>query len=236
MTDASLTVSPSTQTFGNSSERSVGVMLPSEYDTVSSKLKLPPKRRNREDPTVVLAKLKTFAIYEPETGHFIVTATRRRQTTPVGSVLRTDDGSGYYRVCIDYRFYRLHMLAWLWMTGDWPQYTIDHINGDRKDNRFCNLRDVPIGTQAKNSKLYKANKTGYVGVRLHSSKKYDARVRIDNREYYLGLYPSPEEAYEARVNFLTSINHDFTERHGQPDILPEHSIPKHSINLNEIVL
>lgn len=54
-------------------------------------------------------------------------------------------------------------LCWLVHTGDWPVFTVDHINRDPFDNRFCNLRDVSQGVNNFNKGFYKAN-------RIHKDK------------------------------------------------------------------
>lgn len=49
---------------------------------------------------------------------------------------------GYLVVRIDRRLYLSHRLVWMCAHGEWPTDHIDHINGDRSDNRIDNLRDV----------------------------------------------------------------------------------------------
>jgi hypothetical protein len=83
-------------------------------------------------------------------------------------------------------------VCWLIQTGDWPEYTVDHINGDATDNRFDNLRDVPQGKNNINKRAYKCNKTGYKGV-----GKLGKKYRAVCGKTWLGTFSTPEEA--ARV-------------------------------------
>ena len=84
-------------------------------------------------------------------------------------------------------------VCWLVQTGDWPEFTIDHINGDSSDNRWVNLRDV---TQAVNNH----NKNGY---KIRANKDFKGIKKRGNRYHttvkgkHLGSYATPEEA--ARV-------------------------------------
>ena len=87
-------------------------------------------------------------------------------------------------------------VCWLVQTGDWPEHTIDHINGDSTDNRWENLRDVTQGVNNANKKPYKCNSVGYKGVNRHHNK-YWARFSHNKITYGLGHYDTPEEAARA---------------------------------------
>jgi hypothetical protein len=72
---------------------------------------------------------------------------------------------------------------------------IDHISGDSRDNRRCNLRVCRQRDNAKNQDLSVSNSTGYKGVAWHSkAKKYVAQIRSNGNYHYLGLYTTSEEA------------------------------------------
>lgn len=75
---------------------------------------------------------------------------------------------------------------------------IDHINGDKLDNRTANLRIV---TKQQNNMNREANKvrkdTHYKGVILHSSGRWTARIGIDRKKMHLGYFDTPEEAAQA---------------------------------------
>ena len=87
-------------------------------------------------------------------------------------------------------------VCWLVQTGDWPEHTIDHINGDSTDNRWENLRDVTQGVNNTNRRPYKSNSIGYKGVTFNG-KRYLARISYKNTIYRLGRYDTPEEAARA---------------------------------------
>ena len=92
--------------------------------------------------------LSTFLSYNRTTGLFL----RKRKDgswTPTGGV---NASIGYRVIGIGHRPYLAHRLAFVLMTGAWPADTVDHINGDRTDNRWANLRDVPMRVNAENKR------------------------------------------------------------------------------------
>lgn len=102
---------------------------------------------------ITQARLKELLSYDPATGVFIWKVTRNGKMKvglPAGSIDRED---GYVEICLDRRDYKAHRLAWLYVTGAWPVYGIDHIDRDKTNNRFINLRDVPHSVNLKNRVL-----------------------------------------------------------------------------------
>ena len=89
-----------------------------------------------------------------------------------------------------------HRLAWLYVHGVWPPHEVDHINGDRSDNRIANLR---LATRQQNSEnrhgAQSNSKTGLVGVSWHKrAGKWQAHIRVKGRTRYLGLFESTQDA------------------------------------------
>jgi hypothetical protein len=95
----------------------------------------------------------------------------------------------------------MHRLAWLYVTGAWPKKHLDHINGDRADNRFCNLREADDAANNQNRK--RANKcslTGVLGVTYcKQTKRYRAVIMHNRKSIHLGRFDTPEEAHAAYV-------------------------------------
>lgn len=106
-----------------------------------------------------------------------------------------------------------HSLAWLIYRGDLPSHEIDHLNGDRLDNRPENLRDVSRGVNNHNLRKSKRNTSGYSGVYWNTSaKKWQAYCRVNGKIKYIGVFSDIEEAAEA-VRKVRREN-GYTERHG----------------------
>ena len=102
---------------------------------------------------------------------------------------------------VDGKSYATHRLAWLYMTGQWPRDDIDHINGNKADNRFCNLRDVPKNFNMQNERMARANNAhGFMGVQFRKDRgKYVACLRVDGNVRRFGAFDTPEEAHVAYV-------------------------------------
>jgi hypothetical protein len=107
--------------------------------------------------------------------------------------------NGYIEIGVSDARCTAHRLAWLYVTGAWPTFHIDHINGDKADNRIANLRDVDRNMNLQNIKRAPAHsKSGLLGASFHSSTgRWASRVYAAGRQRSLGLFDSPEEAHAA---------------------------------------
>jgi hypothetical protein len=153
-------------------------------------------------------QLKSQLDYNPKTGIFtrkIHLSNFTKNTKTVGYYR-----NGYHCISVFNKKYASHRLAWLYMTGSWPKNHIDHIDGNKSNNIFLNLRDV---TNAENHQnIFKANlnnKTKLLGVmKQGKSESYQARIRHNYKTYCLGTYSTPEEAHLAYVKAKRLI-HEF---------------------------
>lgn len=145
------------------------------------------------------ARLREVLHYEPATGIFTWARPTGRRTKP-GDIAGSAEGRGYWAIRIETERYKAHRLAWLYQYGEWPQGDLDHINGDRCDNRITNLREASRSTNIQNLRTAKShNRSGFLGVILDLSKKtskrYTARIVYGGRQHSLGYYDTPEEAH-----------------------------------------
>jgi len=138
-------------------------------------------------------RLKELLSYDPETGVF-VWVKKPSTKVKIGSVAGFNS-YGYRRIQIGGAAFCLHRLAWLFMTGAFPPNDIDHINMDKADNRFVNLRAVTRSENMHNIEKQKNNTSGFKGVSYFKrSKKWRADIRINNVQKHLGSFPTPEDA------------------------------------------
>ena len=148
--------------------------------------------------------------YDPETGVF----SRKRRfapNAPAGVIDNAHDGSGHMKIRINRKKYYAHRLAWLYMTGDWPKYDIDHINGNGMDNRWANLRDVPTMVNCQNQKkANRANKsTGLLG--SHKCGRYfTATIQVKGKPIYLGNFRTAQAAHEAYISAKRTLHEGCT--------------------------
>lgn len=137
--------------------------------------------------------------YDPDTGLFRNKVRRSSRSAP-GQIIGVIDGKGYLHTTINGKFYRLHQLAFLYMTGEIPKF-IDHIDRVRTNNSWANLRPTDCKGNAGNSGIPSHNKSGYRGVSQNSnSEKWHAQIKINGKQTYLGRFNTPKEAAVAYNN------------------------------------
>ncbi len=138
--------------------------------------------------------------YDTDTGIFC------RNDKPIR--VATDDG--YLRIHFNYKKYRCHRLAFLIMGIEIPDdIEIDHINGNRSDNRFENLRMVPL-RQNQHNRIEHRN--GHLLGTTKCKNGWMARTSFGGKTKYLGTYETKEEA---SAMHMRSFRHIAGENHDQ---------------------
>lgn len=149
-----------------------------------------------DPPEFTASALREILDYDSSTGVFRWKAPRRR--VAVGSVAGARDDRGYIRITIDRRGFRAHRLAWLYVYGSWPDEDIDHINGQRSDNRIANLRACSNAENGQNRGLSTNNRSGFTGVSYHQlTRKWQAHIHGEGKRHRLGEYDTAEQAAQA---------------------------------------
>lgn len=105
-----------------------------------------------------------------------------------------------------------HRAAFALGFGRWPNGEVDHINGDRRDNRLVNLREVNSGTNRRNMRLHGRNKSGASGV-FQSGTRWKAYINISGKRINLGSFGSFEAALERRKSAESELG--FHKNHGR---------------------
>ena len=149
-------------------------------------------------PTTITSELlRSVVRYEPETGAFYWLVDRGPKH--VGDRAGTITQQGYRQLTINTIAARANRMAHLYMTGSHPVGQMDHINGDRQDDRWENLRDVTPSMNMQNRKAAQAtNKSGLLGVFfLRRKNKWTARLRRRGVDHYIGHFDTPEQAHAA---------------------------------------
>ena len=153
-------------------------------------------------------ELKDVLDYDPESGGMTWRLSRSNRVK-VGDRAGTNSGHGYLVVRVLGEKHYVHRLAWLYSFGVFPVEHIDHVNGDRSDNRISNLREASQSENFQNLKSAKiTNKCGMLGAHKHKQvdNKWQARIRLNYKTYYLGLFDSAEQAHEAYLKAKREIH------------------------------
>ena len=159
------------------------------------------------------SELKGMFSYDAETGYFkrLSCISTRFKT---GSIAGGKNFNGYIIITIKGKRHRAHRLVWLYCYGVFPDDYIDHINGDKEDNRLMNLRNVTNKDNGKNQKLSKTNSSGVTGVCWHNrDKKWVAQIRVNDKNKYLGGFSDVGDAIKARE--IANVEYGYHPNHGR---------------------
>lgn len=148
---------------------------------------------------ITAERLRELLDYDPDSGLFTwkIDRPRAKKGDTAGCVAIKLDGRRYLVIRISQKNYYAHRLAVLWMTGEFPDFLIDHRNGNGLNNSWDNLRLATDSQNSYNSKR-NAGRSGYRGVWYEDrSGRYVAVISHEGKRTNLGTYDTAEEA--ARV-------------------------------------
>ncbi|RVL48458.1 HNH endonuclease [Sinorhizobium meliloti] len=155
--------------------------------------------------------LKKHFKYDPETGGLFWL---KRD----GSLRRAGwkNEEGYLAVMIGGKRHRVHRIIWILTYGTHPE-VIDHLNGDRADNRLFNLREASVADNNRNTRRRKDNTSGVTGVYRSNNpnKPWRAQIADKGRDFALGSYSTLIEAAMARK--AAEAKFGFHKNHGRPE-------------------
>lgn len=144
--------------------------------------------------------------YSPDTGEFFWKKPARGRRKSVGY---KDTGKwGYTQICILNKNFLAHRLAWFLYYGEFPEGIIDHINGDKSDNRIINLRIASPSDNQCNRGSQINNSLGIKGV-YRSGNKFRATITKDRTTTYLGTFTTIEEASSIRNIMAEDLHNRF---------------------------
>ena len=158
--------------------------------------------------------VRSILDYNPETGEF-----RWKDRTPemfasgnrpvgwrcrnlnskwAGKIAGTLHPGGHIIIRIFKINYKAHRLAWVYMTGAWPNDEVDHINRIGSDNKFANLREANHAQNMANRIAQSNNTSGFKGIDWHrQTGKWRARIMVNGAAFHLGLFESKDSASSA---------------------------------------
>lgn len=161
--------------------------------------------------TLTQTKLKEVLEYRPETGEFVWLKCKRKGFK-LGAPAGTKRGDGYVLIQVDGKVTYAHQMAFLYMAGEIPA-EIDHIDHDRSNNRWGNLRAVTRTENQRNRVRSRNNKSGITGVCFDCRRgKWLAYITLDGAVKQLGAFYELEDAMACRLAANTA--HEFHPNHG----------------------
>lgn len=162
------------------------------------------------DPAIFRDLIDHLA-YDPATGVLTWNRKLRGGRKAVGTVAGTLRRDGYLYVCFRRRRYLAHRLCWAIYHGSSPAgIDLDHVNGDRADNRIANLRSASSSENNRNKGKQPTNTTGFKGVhRNRRSGKFSASVNHLKVKYSLGMFDRAEDAARAYDAAVVRLHGEF---------------------------
>lgn len=161
-------------------------------------------------------ELSEELIYDPATGRF----TWKKEPGTIAT-------NGYRYIRVNQKMLLAHRIAWLMATGEDPEGSvIDHVNGDRLDNRIENLRTATYSQNSANAKRHSRNTSGLKGAskRIKNGKwtgRWQASITYQRRQLHLGEFDTKEEAHAAYLEAARSLQGGFAHDGQERELVPQ---------------
>lgn len=144
--------------------------------------------------------------YNPTTG---ILARRSLRSQCLGCL----DSQGYLRLKIGRKVYLAHRLIWKIVTGNEPPPALDHIDGNRLNNRVDNLRAASHGENQQNTSRQLNNTSGHKGVSWSKThKSWQVSVMGDGKSLWLGRYKNLEDAVKIITDARSRLHGEFARQ------------------------
>lgn len=163
---------------------------------------------------IELTYLRSVISYDEKTGKVFW----KKLTSPrikIGNEAGSKYANGYTYLHLNNTVFMMHRIIWFYYYGEWPESEIDHINGERSDNRICNLRLV---TRRQNMQNKKRNREGLPSGAWFNKEqnRWLSGFGAENKFFHLGSFDNQKDALQAYSN--ACINYE------QNGILPKEII------------
>lgn len=167
----------------------------------------------RANPGLIAhSRLLAILSYDPLSGQFTWRVTLGR-TSPAGALAGCISSKGYVLIETGGHCYVASRLAWFYVHGIWPSDLVDHIDGDRQNNRIANLREADAKTNAENRSCLSTNKVGLLGVSQDkSSGRFNSIIHSGGVQTRLGQFDTAEEAHAAYLEAKRFLHAGATQR------------------------
>lgn len=156
-------------------------------------------------------QLRALLKYFPDTGEWtwLVAVARRVKVGDTAGWRRAD---GRRKISIDSKTYYGSRLAWLYMTGQWPDGEVDHDDLNKANDRWSNLRKATHAQNQTNSRPRRHNKAGLKGVAINSKGHrlpFYAQISVNGKVRRIGSFATAQAAHEAYCAEARSIHPEF---------------------------
>lgn len=169
----------------------------------------------RELPNIDI--LRSLVSFNPETGELHWKPRGEKSWDPQNAGKRAFKrirSEGYFSGTLLGYPIDAHRVAWAVFHGAWAKNQIDHINGDKLDNRIINLREVSVKENHRNMPAPSTNTSGCVGVYWHKNKRrWNASIKVDGKLIHIGNYLEKVDAIHARKQ--AEVQYGFHANHGR---------------------
>jgi hypothetical protein len=151
--------------------------------------------------------LRRVLHYDPATGLF-TWRERLSNRIAVGQVAGSRHRYGHIQIRVDGQIYKAQRLAWLYMTGEWPDHCVRHDNHDEADNRWSNLRHVTRSGLLVNGIRDRAMNLPRGVCKPHDKRRFKAEIKIDGRSKHLGYFDTAGDAHQAYLTAARALYGD----------------------------
>lgn len=162
---------------------------------------------------ITQSRVRELLNYDPESGELCWRISRGNRI-PAGKVIKCVGNHGYIVVRIDGVLHLAHRIIYLYMTGNFPERFLDHVNGNRTDNTWANLREASLFENSQNTKIRSDNRSGIKGVYRPRGKDFwIARINYKGQHHHLGVFSTKQDAGEAVRGARDALHRQFAN-HG----------------------